>query len=150
MSVAERKDKYFLDTNIFVYSFDAHAPAKQALARQLIRNALATQQGAISSQIVQEFLNVALRKFSQPMTVPEAQEYLRTVLTPLCQQFPSLTSYEHALRIKAETGYSFYDALVVGAAIELDCQILWSEDLQHGRSLHGLTILNPFQELAAA
>ncbi|MCB8987459.1 MAG: PIN domain-containing protein [Ardenticatenaceae bacterium] len=150
MTVVEGNEKYFLDTNIFVYSFDGGSPAKQSLARQLIQNALTTQQGTISTQIVQEFLNVALRKFTQPMSVSEARDYMQVVLMPLCQHYPSLTSYEHALRIKSETGYSFYDALVVAAALELDCQILWSEDLQHGRSLHGLTILNPFQELAAA
>jgi predicted nucleic acid-binding protein len=149
MNAIETEGLFFLDTNIFVYSFDATSPTKQVIARQLIQHALVSGQGAVSSQVVQEFLNVARRKFTHPMTTTEAQEYLHVVLTPLCQHYPSLTYYDYALRLQEETGFSFYDALIVTAAMELGCQTLWSEDLQHGRTLHGLTILNPFQELAA-
>ena len=63
-------DRFFLDTNIFVYSFDQTAPAKSRKATQLIRKALTTQKGVISYQVVQEFFNVALKRFSQPMQPP--------------------------------------------------------------------------------
>ena len=56
----------FLDTNVFVYTFDARAPEKQQRARELVRSALETGKGAISWQVAQEFLNVALRKFEEP------------------------------------------------------------------------------------
>src|ERR1700678_2664259 len=60
-------DRFFLDTNIFVYSFDRSAVMKAQKATQLICNTLKTQKGIISYQVVQEFFNVALRKFSEPM-----------------------------------------------------------------------------------
>ncbi|MEA3338152.1 MAG: PIN domain-containing protein [Chloroflexota bacterium] len=144
MNVADMPGMHFLDTNILVYSFDRTAPAKQEMARDLIRNALKTQRGIISSQIVQEFLNVALWKFARPMNVSEARQYMNAVLMPLCQHYPSLAFYDLTLLIKEETGYSFYDSLVVTAAIESGCHTLVSEDMQSGRTIRGVTILDPF------
>ncbi len=144
MSVAEPPGLFFLDTNVFVYSFDTSAPAKQETARQLIQAALRTQRGVISTQVVQEFLNLALRKFKQPMTVSDARDYLRSVLIPLCQHYPSTAFYDRALLLKEETGYAWYDTLIVTAAVEVGCASLFSEDLQSGRVVKGVTIRNPF------
>ena len=137
-------DKFFLDTNIFVYSFDIRAKAKQHTALALIEDALSQRQGVTSSQVIQEFLNVALRKFSTPITTDDAMEYLRTVFAPLCEVYPSIALYEFGLQIAKETGDGFYDALIVAAAATANCRILFSEDLQNGRTIHGLTIRNPF------
>ena len=60
--------RFFLDTNLFVYTFDAKAPAKAKTAAHLIRRAADTGEGIISYQVVQEFFNVALRRFAQPMS----------------------------------------------------------------------------------
>jgi predicted nucleic acid-binding protein len=144
MNGAEFSGLFFLDTNILVYTFDDTALEKRQIAQQLVHDALSTRQGIVSTQIVQEFLNVALHKFKRPMTVSDAQEYLNTVLLPLCHHYPSVAFYERALLIRAETGYSFYDALVVMAALEAGCTVLLSEDMQAGRTIQGLTILNPF------
>ena len=144
MNVDKLSGFFFLDTNILVYSFDKTAPAKQLLARQLIRHSLNTQRGVISTQVVQEFLNLALRKFSLPLSIPEARDYVKSTLLPLCQHFPSLPFYDQALFVQMETGYSWYDALVITAAIEANCTVLFSEDLHHGQTIRGLTILNPF------
>jgi len=57
--------KFFLDTNIFVYSFDANLPKKAAQATKLIRKGIETRGGIVSYQVVQEFLNVALRRFAK-------------------------------------------------------------------------------------
>lgn len=144
MNVESLHGKFFLDTNILVYSFDSSAPAKQQIARQLIETALSSQMGVVSSQVVQEFLNVAQRKFAKPMSVTEARTYLNNVLLPLCQHFPSINLYDKALLLREETGYSFYDSLIVASAIEMGCKTLLSEDMQDGRIIHNLTILNPF------
>lgn len=144
MNVDSLRGKFFLDTNILVYSFDPSAPAKQQIARQLIETALSSQMGVISSQVVQEFLNVAQRRFAKPMGVAEARRYLNGVLLPLCQHFPSISLYDKALLLREETGYSFYDSLILAASLELGCKTLLSEDLQDGRTIHSVTILNPF------
>lgn len=137
-------DKYFLDTNVFVYSFDNSAPDKKARALALIRSALDNGSGVISTQVIQEFLNVALSKFAVPMTVEDGKTYVRLVLNPLCEVYPDLSLYETCLDIKAETGFSFYDSLIVTGAVKAECTILYSEDMQAGRIIRGVKILNPF------
>jgi predicted nucleic acid-binding protein len=127
--------RFFLDTNIFVYSFDRSSAAKGRRAAQLIRQAVTSRKGIVSYQVVQEFFNLALRKFGQPMTVPEAEQYLSTVFRPLSaiQSSPALIS--EALRIGAKNRLSWYDALIVAAAMEGGCSILFSEDMQHGQRI---------------
>lgn len=142
--VSEIAVPFFIDTNILLYTFDSSRPDKQAIARAILRHALYTQQGVISSQVVQEFLNVAFKKLTPPMTIQEGQDYLQTVLMPLCQHFPSRQFYGFAVRLKAQTGFSLYDALVLAAAVESDCKVLLSEDLQHDRVIDGVRIINPF------
>lgn len=142
-------DKYFLDTNIFVYSFDHSAPAKQAVARSLIRSALIHRKGSISYQVVQEFFNVALKKFTSPLTPRDCMTYLSDVLAPLCEIFPGIEFYKQALQISERWKYSLYDSLIITAAVESNCSILYSEDLQHGRTLFQTTIMNPFRAAPA-
>ena len=136
--------RFFLDTNIFVYTFDAKAPAKAKKAAQLIRHAADTGEGIISYQVVQEFFSVALRRFPQPMSVAEAEQYLITVLRPLLAVHSSPAIYLEALRVVEKHGLSWYDSLIVAAALESRCDKLYTEDLQHGRKIEGLRIENPF------
>jgi len=138
------KDRVFLDTNIFVYTFDSSSSMKREQARKLVSEALESRRGVISYQVVQEFLNVATRKFAKPMTPTEAQLYLGRVLMPLCEVFPDASLYSHALSIADETGWSFYDSLIVSSASAADCPVLLSEDLEHGRTIRGVEIRNPF------
>jgi len=137
--------KFFLDTNIFVYTFEERHSAKRDRACQLVAQALETRLGIVSYQVVQEFLNVATRKFAKPMSVSDAQLYLARVLAPLCEVFPDAALYSQALSISGEMGIGFYDALIVGSAIGAGAAILWSEDLQHGRRIRELEIRNPFR-----
>lgn len=144
MNVADRPGMYFLDTNILVYSFNSTAPTKQEIAKGLIQDALKSQRGMISSQVAQEFLNVALWKFARPMNVSDARQYLTAVLVPLCRHYPSMAYYDLALLVKEETSFSFYDSLIITAAIESGCHTLVTEDLQDGRTVRGVRIFNPY------
>lgn len=144
MSAADMYGRFFLDTNILIYALDQSAPEKQRIAGQLIRDALGTGMGLISTQVVQEFLHASRRKFKQPMTLAERQHHLRVILSPLCQYFPVISSYEQALLVSEETGYTFYDALIVTAAIESGCRVLYTEDLQHDRVVQNVRVVNPF------
>ncbi len=138
-------DRHFLDTNVFVYSFDSHAKQKRQRAHELIEAALTTHKGVISSQVVQEFLNVATGKFATPMSLQDCYRYIDSVLSPLCTVFANLSLYKRALLVREETGYSFYDSLIVGAALAAECDVLYSEDLKHGQKVQGLSIVNPFR-----
>ena len=137
-------DRFFLDTNLFVYTFDAKAPAKAKKAAQLIRRAADIGEGIISYQVVQEFFNVALRRFAQPMRVAEAEQYLITVLRPLLAVHSSPAIYFEALRIAEKHRMSWYDSLIIAAALEGQCEKLYSEDFQHGQKIEALRIENPF------
>ena len=137
-------DKFFLDTNIIVYSFDSSVPSKQGMAQKLIRKALSQQSGCISYQVVQEFLNVATRKFAIPLTYQHCEQYLYDVLRPLCEIYPSVELYSHTLQNAERWKYSLYDSLIITAAMQAECKQLYSEDLQHGQVIDALTITNPF------
>jgi len=137
-------DRFFLDTNIFVYSFDQSAPAKASKAALLIREALTTQKGIVSFQVVQEFFNVALKRFSRPMQATDAAQYLNAVFRPLLAVHSSQALYAEALFLHAQSGLSWFDSLIVSAAIQARCEVLFSEDLQHGQRFAGLEVRNPF------
>jgi predicted nucleic acid-binding protein len=137
-------DRFFLDTNIFVYSFDRNATIKAQKATQLIRKALTTRKGMISYQVVQEFFNVALRKFSLPMKAADAEQYLGTVFRPLLGVHSSQALYIEALHVQAKSSLSWYDSLIVSAAIQAQCDFLYTEDLQHGQRFRSLQVTNPF------
>jgi predicted nucleic acid-binding protein len=136
--------EFFLDTNVFVYTFDASAPAKRARARKLVQGALETGDGVISWQVAQEFLNVALHRFERPLTPREAADYLDEVLSPLCHVFPSSELLRDALAIHTETGFRFYDSLIVAGAAASGARTLYTEGLQPSREIRGLRIANPF------
>src|SRR5712692_3249369 len=130
--------RFFLDTNIFAYAFDAKAPAKARRASQLIRRAADTGKGIVSYQVVQEFFNVAFRRFAQPMSAAEAEQYLITVFRPLLAIHSSSVLYVEALRIAGEYLLSWYDCLIVAAALQGECSVLYSEDLQNGQKIDNL------------
>lgn len=135
--------RVFLDTNILVYAFDRSAPAKQQRALQVVRH---QSDGAwvISWQVVQEFSAVALHRFAQPMTTSDLKDLQQTLLWPACVILPSKALHRHALALQEETGYRFYDCLILAAAIASGAEQLYTEDLQHGREVGGTRILNPF------
>lgn len=138
------KGRFFLDTNIFVYTFDRLTPAKGKRAEQLVKQAAETGNGIISYQVVQEFFNLALRRFSQPMSPSDAEQYLTTVFKPMIAVHSSPALYFEGLRITGRYNFSWYDSLIVAAALEGECETLYSEDLQHGRKIEGLRIEDPF------
>lgn len=139
-------DRFFLDTNIFVYSIDSRNRLKRDKANSLIEKALSEGSGFISYQVVQEFLNVALRRFEEPLSTRQLELYLDQALLPLCEIFPSQDLYRSALRLKEESGIHFYDALVVASALEGKCAVLYSEDLQHKRHFSDLVVHDPFRD----
>ena|ERR1700724_3937980 len=136
--------RFFLDTNIFVYSFDPSSPKKAAQAKKLIRTAIETRGGIVSYQVVQEFFNVALRRFAKPMNEADAEQYLATTFRPLLSVHSSLALYGEALRIGARFRLAWYDSLIVASAVEGQCGVLYSEDFQDGQQIGTVTISNPF------
>ncbi|HSH31941.1 MAG TPA: PIN domain-containing protein [Candidatus Saccharimonadales bacterium] len=133
----------FFDTNILIYAHDRRDPRKRQRAQRLIREVVATGQGAISTQVVREFCNVALKP-AVSLVSRELQMVLQGELQPLLRHRPDVDFYQRTVGLWERESIGFYDALIVQAALDLGCKTLYSEDLQDGREYGGLTVKNPF------
>ena len=134
----------FIDTNVIVYMFDDRNPEKQQRADSLVRQSSQNKTGCISYQVVQETINVLTGRLRvRPETV---RQMLDEILVPMWQVNPSLELYQHGLNLQSRYRFSFYDSLIVAAALEAGCSRLYTEDLQNGQRIHQLTIQDPFME----
>jgi predicted nucleic acid-binding protein len=132
------RQKVFFDTNVLIYAV-ALDDLRNAPAEQLLSSG-----GRISVQILNEFVSVARRKLLMPWSdVTEALAAFRDLCpSPLAI---TIAIHEAALKIAEKHGYGIYDALVIAAALESGCSVLYSEDFQDGQTIDGqLTIRNPF------
>jgi|SRR5215467_9907605 len=137
-------DRFFLDTNIFVYSLGASPSGKKTRAMELVDRAILTGKGVISYQVIQEFFNVAFRRFTPKMTFVEAEQYLAVTFHPLFAVHSSHALCLEALTLSRRYSLSWYDSLIVAAANESMCSTLYSEDLQDGQAFGTLKVKNPF------
>lgn len=129
--------KPFFDTNVIVYA--QQADTKGDIARGLLEPG-----GTISVQVLNEFTNVLLRKHRKAWS--EVEAVLSDVIDVIDVINPiSFETHGRAVVIARDHNISFYDALIIAAAIDANCDVLFSEDLQHGRKLGGVEIVNPFR-----
>jgi predicted nucleic acid-binding protein len=133
----------FIDTNVLIYAHDVTAGEKYRRAQTLLVTLWTSQRGCLSIQILQEFFINVTRKLSQPILVAEASVLIADfakwqVHSPTAQDVLS------AIALHQRYHVSFWDALVIQSAVQLDCKILWSEDLSHGQIYAGVRVLNPF------
>ena len=138
---------FFLDTNVFVYMFDETDDRKRARAENLVRQALEEREGCISYQVVQETLNVLSGKLNA--SPHQVRRVLDQVLLPLWQVNPSESLFHRSLDLQSRYRYSFHDCMIVAAALESGCRMLYSEDLRQGQQIDDLTIRNPFERRVA-
>ncbi|MFP4113145.1 MAG: PIN domain-containing protein [Spirochaetota bacterium] len=135
----------FLDSNVFVYAFDETDDLKRTAAKDLILRCLRDASGVISYQVVQEVLNVLTSKIANPVHHDDALRYFRSTLEPMWSIYPGTDLFVRGLEIRTRYGYGFYDSLIVSAAIEGGCSVLYSEDMQHGQLVETVRIVNPFR-----
>jgi predicted nucleic acid-binding protein len=135
---------FFLDTNVFAYTVDSSEPAKRNTARELVRLGVESGRGNVSYQVVQEFLNLAVRKFANTMKLQDAEDYFTNILRPMLSVHSSPALFHEALHIHARYKLSWYDSLIVAAALSAGCDTLYSEDLKNGLRIGSLTVRNPF------
>jgi predicted nucleic acid-binding protein len=134
-------DRIFLDTNIIVYSYSNNEKGKQEIARFLITE----NESVISTQVLQELMNTATRKlgFSFSNAILALEECIQN--NHLYRNTEE--TLKMACKIAEKERFSFYDSLIIAAAIESDCKILYTEDMQDGRIINGiLKIENPFSK----
>ena len=136
----------FIDSNVILSAYDSTDARKQILAGGLIQSALSNGGAWISFQVVQEVLNVVTRRLTPRFSAEDAGRLLAGILAPLWRVMPSQDLYRTALDIQWRYGYSFYDALIIAAALASGCDRLYSEDLQAGQTIENLRIVDPFAE----
>lgn len=134
----------FVDSNVLIYLFDKSDERKRAIAADLFLEGITTRTAAISFQVVQEVLNVLTTKLTPCPPVVDVQDFLNRTLLPLWKVMPSASLYQRALNVQQRYRYGFYDSLIVSAALEAGCTILYSEDLHAGQKIEKLIIQNPF------
>ena len=126
----------FIDTNVLIYAHESGA--KSETARQVILTG-----GVISVQVLNEFAAVLRRKFRLEWAViAAALADVRAALGPV--RPVDVEIHLHAVALARSHGFSFYDALIVASALAAGCDTLLTEDLQSGRRVEDLTIVNPF------
>jgi len=134
----------FIDTNIIVYLFDSRSAHKQSAAAELLQRLADDETSVvISTQVLQEAYAALTRKLR--MDPGEALAALQMMEAAAFQVHPVDTAlvWRGAQR-SVDNGLSFWDALIVEAAIEAGCATLYSEDLQSGRRIDDLVVVNPF------
>lgn len=133
----------FVDTNVLVYAFDSSAGPKHEIAEQLLSRLWDAATGCLSVQVLQEFFVTVTKKVALPLTVDEASERVREFAA--WRVFaPTVDDILAAIELQKQAQLDFWDAMVVQAAAESACGILWTEDLNDGQTLRGVRISNPF------
>jgi predicted nucleic acid-binding protein len=131
--------KVFFDTTILIYSISSDEP------RATIAEGLLAGGGWISVQVLNEFAAVARRKLNRSWK--ETREALLAIRA-LCEPpMPlSIKTHEAALELSARYRYHLYDALILASALEANCEILYTEEMQNGQTIGPLTMRNPFSQ----
>ncbi len=136
-------DKVFFDTNVLVYAFDSSEPGKSAVARKLINDFGRDGNLVLSTQVLQEFYVTVTKLGRSLLTRVDAEEVVNDLAGfPLVQVDKKIIS--RAMKRHRSKVFSFWDALIVEAALQSGCAQLLSEDMHDGLVIESLTIQNPF------
>jgi len=132
----------FFDTNVLVYADDKAAPAKQRRALDLVAEHRRARTGVVSMQVLQEYFVTVTRKLRLDVAIARRKVEL---LAEFDVATPEVTDILAAIDLHRLHGFSLWDALVVRAAKQAGCGVLFSEDMQDEREIDGLQIVNPFR-----
>jgi len=135
---------FFLDTNLLVYAMDPSDSDKQAVALKWLATAHETGNGIVSYQVVQEWFNVVLRKAANPLSLEVAAATYGKLIQPLWRIQSSRELLSTAIELHQHNHISWWDSLIVGAAIQADCTRIITEDLEDGSVIRNVKIQNPF------
>ena len=135
-------NKIFVDSNVLIYAHDLDEPQKRAIAIQIFEDLWLARTGVLSMQVLQEFYSVATRKIRSPLPTPIAREAIER-LAPWCIATTPL-EIAAAFRIEDSAKISFWEAMIVAAALKGGADQILSEDMNHGQTISGIRIVNPF------
>lgn len=133
----------FVDTNVLVYGHDKDAGAKHERAAALVAELWERQRGVISTQVLQEFYVTVTQKIPTPI----APNRTRGIIRAYGQwklEMNALATILQASEIQEKHRLSFWDAMIIAAAMRGGAQLLLTEDLNHGQVIEGVRVCNPF------
>lgn len=136
----------FVDTNVLLYAYDPAADDRHELARELVGRLGRERLGAVSVQVLQELYVNLIRKVAVPLSADVALQRIR-ILSRWRTHSPIPDDVIAAAELAEAHLISFWDAMIIRSASELRCEILWTEDLNHGQRVAGVEIANPFADL---
>ena len=141
--MSAKPQREFVDANVLVYAFDSSAARKQQAAKQLLERLWEDGSGCVSVQVLQEFFVTITKKVPKPLPVDDAKARIRefaawNVFAPKADDIVA------AIDLHTQAKIGFWDAMVVLAAAESECEVLWTEDLNDGQFMRGVRIRNPF------
>ncbi len=136
-------DKYFVDTNVLVYAHDLSETDKRTKARALILKGLSEDRIVLSAQVLSEFFVTITQKIKHPLPLAKAREELEILRAATLVDIDADLVLD-TVDVKIKHKYSYWDSLIIAAALKGSCQRLYSEDLKPGHRLGPLEIVNPF------
>jgi len=135
--------KVFYDTNILAYAHDGSSPTKQLRAQELVKQGLRERRMTLSTQVFSELYVVATRKLgiSAVDVLKEMHVLSRAEVVE-----PTLGMVFSSIALAESEQLSLWDALIVSSAAAAGCDVLYTEDLNHGQTIAGVTVVNPFRD----
>jgi len=133
----------FFDTNILVYLFDASDPVRQKKATTCFEDAVNSHTIVLSTQVLQEFYAVTTRKL-KPAIAPERAAQHVNLLCAFEVMDSTTQSVQTAMLLAQQHQLSWWDALVLEAALRAKAEVIYTEDFSHGQRFGSLKVVNPF------
>ena len=135
----------FVDTNILIYAEDRDAKLKHDVALALIVDLWESREGVVSVQVLQEFYVNVTQKLKKPLSAAKAKEIVEEYLTWTVVDNTGRMLVD-AIDLQKKAQLSFWDSLIVQAAIQSGCDLLYSEDMNAGQRFASVTVVNPFKQ----
>jgi predicted nucleic acid-binding protein len=142
ISMSDEAAPQFVDTNLLIYAYDVTAGKRHCVASELIDSIWAARNGCLSIQVLQEFFVVGMRTLPQA-SVSELRARIESLSEWRVHQ-PSAADVLAAIDLHERYRISLWDAMILHSAREMGCSTLWSEDLNHGQAIGGVTVTSPF------
>jgi predicted nucleic acid-binding protein len=134
--------RVFVDTNVLIYALDPADPRKRLLSADLLRTTISNRTLTLSPQSLNETYRVLVQR-PRLMPVQAARDYIRMLAPWAIAPLDSKTT-ERAFAVEDATGYSWWDCLMLAAALQADCRVFVTEALQAGRVVAGMRLVDPF------
>ena len=134
----------FVDTNVLVYAHDKSARQKYEQAKTLLQKLWASGTGCLSVQVLQEFYVTVTQKVPQPLDVESTVRIIEDLAFWRIYA-PDAKDVLAAIDVQQRYMISFWDAMIIWSAVQLKCDIIWSEDMNPGQVYEGVELLNPFK-----